>query len=672
MKRTKSRNGKTEEPDPEINPLNRRPFSAHYHALQAKILQLPVLKHRDEVVQALENNRVVVLEGATGSGKTTQIPKFCLSEAISGGKRVCCTQPRRVAAISVARRVAEELDVELGAEVGYSVRFDDCRCDDTRLVYMTDGMLLREMMADASVSQYGVILLDEAHERTVATDILFGVLKGLLETRADLRLVVMSATLEASKFREYFDNAPHLSVEGRTYPVEIEWSPRPEQDYFEAAFQTLLKIDRMDEGDVLVFMTGEDEIEEMCERVNSRKTKSHMIALPLYAALPQAEQQRVFDKVDGRKVIVATNIAETSITIDGIVYVIDTGYVKQKVYLPSTRVETLQVTPISKASAQQRSGRAGRTRPGKCFRLYTKQGYEESLPNQTIPEMLRSNLSTVVLHMMRIGIRDIPHFDYIDPPTPQVLIRALEQLNYLGAVDTACNLTALGEKIAEIPVEPQLACALVAATGFGVFFDVCKIVALLSVPAVFLRPKGREEQADTKRLAFEDHESDHITLMNAFDEFINNGEDIRWCRENFLQARSLNHAKAINDQLISVCGRLGLLDNLQEVEETRARKEGIKKALCRGFFMQSAHGVKGGYEIVRENQVVLLHPSSGVGKRDWVIYNEYVMTKRQYVRTVTAVRVEWILEAGGRYFDHLAKFKPSETTRALQRAKRAN
>lgn len=344
----------------------------------------------------------------TGSGKTTQIPQWCVDYARSiGVKGVSCTQPRRVAAMSVAQRVSEEMDVVLGQQVGYSIRFEDCSSPVTVLKYMTDGMLLREAMSDPTLDGYQVILLDEAHERTLATDILMGVLKEVIRQRNDLKLVVMSATLDAGKFQQYFDNAPLMTVPGRTHPVEIFYTPEPERDYLEAAIRTVIQIHMCEEveGDILMFLTGQEEIEEACKRIkreidNLGPEMGELKCIPLYSTLPPNLQQRIFEPPPpnkangaiGRKVVVSTNIAETSLTIDGVVFVIDPGFAKQKVYNPRIRVESLLVSPISKASAQQRAGRAGRTRPGKCFRLYTEKAYKNEMQPNTYPEILRSNL----------------------------------------------------------------------------------------------------------------------------------------------------------------------------------------------------------------------------------------------------------------------------------------
>lgn len=384
---------------------------------------LPVWQAKGDVIAMLEAHQTVILVGETGSGKTTQIAQF-IAEAgyCDGGKRVVCTQPRRVAAMSVARRVSEEMDVNLGEEVGYSIRFEDCCGPKTKVKFATDGMLLREAMTDPTLNQYSVVILDEAHERTLATDILFGLLKEIMVKRPDLKIVVMSATLEAEKFQDYFLDAPLIKVPGRLHPVEIFYTQEPERDYLEAAIRTVVQIHTFEpEGDVLLFLTGEEEIEDACKKISSEihqlgdkvgPVKVH----PLYSSLPPQQQQRIFDpapkqtKPDGppgRKIIISTNIAETSLTIDGIVYVIDPGFSKQKVYNPRQRVESLLVSPISRASAHQRAGRAGRTKPGKCFRLYTSESFNKDLQEQTYPEILRSNLGSVVLQLKKLGIDDL-------------------------------------------------------------------------------------------------------------------------------------------------------------------------------------------------------------------------------------------------------------------------
>ncbi|CAH2101000.1 unnamed protein product [Euphydryas editha] len=522
---------------PGINPYSGVPHSVRYHELLRRRLGLPVWEYKNDFMRLLNTHQCVVLVGETGSGKTTQIPQWCVEfAAVTGMKSqgVACTQPRRVAAMSVAQRVAEEMDVPLGQQVGYSIRFEDCSGPQTVLKYMTDGMLLREAMSDPMLEQYRVILLDEAHERTLATDILMGVLKEVIKQRTDLKLVIMSATLDAGKFQQYFDNAPLMNVPGRTHPVEIFYTPQPERDYLEAAIRTVIQIHICEEiaGDILLFLTGQEEIEDACKRIkreidNLGPDVGELKCIPLYSTLPPNLQQRIFEPAPpnrangaiGRKVVVSTNIAETSLTIDGVVFVIDTGFSKQKVYNPRIRVESLLVSPISKASAQQRAGRAGRTRPGKCFRLYTEKAYKNEMQDNTYPEILRSNLGSVVLQLKKLGIDDLVHFDFMDPPAPETLMRALELLNYLAALDDDGNLTDLGAVMAEFPLDPQLAKMLIASCNHNCSNEILSITAMLSVPQCFVRPNEARKAADEAKMRFAHIDGDHLTLLNVYHAF---------------------------------------------------------------------------------------------------------------------------------------------------------
>jgi pre-mRNA-splicing factor ATP-dependent RNA helicase DHX15/PRP43 len=475
---------------------------------------------------------------------------------------VACTQPRRVATVSVAQRVAREMDVNLGEEVGYSIRFEHMASPKTILKYLTDGMLLWEAMSDHDLSRYSTIILDEVHERTLATDVLMVMLKELVQRRSDLKIIIMSATLNAQKFQDYFNNAPLLAVPGRTHSVEVFYTPEPEQDYVEAAIRTVLQIHATEpEGDVLVFLTGEEEIEDAVRKISLEVDEmvrevdaGPMKVYPLYGSLPPHMQQRIFEPAPpprmrggrpGRKCIVSTNIAETSLTIDGIVYVVDPGFSKQKVYTPRIRVESLLVSPISKASAQQRAGRAGRTRPGKCFRLYTEDAYKKELIDQTYPEILRSNLSSTVLKLKKLGIRDLVHLDLIDPFAPETLMRALLDLNNLACLDDDANLTTLGRLASEFPLDPALAVMLIRSPEFYCSNEILSIVSLLSAPRIFVRPYSQRKKADEmKNLSFAHPDGDYLTLLSVYHAFKGpeaRADPERWCHDHFLSLWSLQY-----------------------------------------------------------------------------------------------------------------------------------
>ncbi|KAL4890182.1 P-loop containing nucleoside triphosphate hydrolase protein [Aspergillus ambiguus] len=579
---------------------------------------------------------------------------------------VACTQPRRVAAMSVAQRVAAEMDVKLGEEVGYSIRFEDMTSPKTVLKYMTDGMLLREAMNDHNLNRYSTIILDEAHERTMATDVLMGLLKEVVLRRPDLKIIIMSATLDAQKFQRYFNDAPLLAVPGRTHPVEIFYTPEPEQDYVEAAIRTVLQIHATEgDGDILLFLTGEEEIEDASRKISLEADEmvrevdaGPLKVYPLYGSLPPHMQQRIFEPAPGprrpggrpgRKVIVSTNIAETSLTIDGIVYVVDPGFSKQKIYNPRIRVESLLVSPISKASAQQRAGRAGRTRPGKCFRLYTEGAFKKELIDQTYPEILRSNLSSTVLELKKLGIDDLVHFDLMDPPAPETLMRALEELNYLACLDDDGNLTQLGRLASEFPLDPALAVMLISSPEFYCSNEILSITALLSVPNVFVRPASQRKRADEMKNLFAHPDGDHLSLLNVYHAFKSadaQENPKQWCHDHFLSLRSLQSADNVRMQLLRIMEREEL-EMISTPFEDKKYYENIRRALCAGFFMQVAKKESQGksmYTTIKDNQNVLLHPSTVLGwDAEWVLYNEFVLTTKNYIRTVTAVKPEWLI-----------------------------
>ncbi|CAF0884008.1 unnamed protein product [Adineta steineri] len=675
--------------NPTINKFTNQNYSHQYFELFKKRRQLPVWEYKEAFMATLDKNQVTVLVGETGSGKTTQIPQWCVDFAlaipVTGGQKrrgVACTQPRRVAAMSVAQRVANEMDVVLGQEVGYSIRFEDCSSQKTLLKYMTDGMLLREAMSDPLLENYSCVLLDEAHERTLATDILMGLLKEVAKQRSDLKIIVMSATLDAGKFQDYFDKAPLLTIPGRTFPVEIFYTPEPERDYLEAAIRTTVQIHMSEEqeGDILLFLTGQEEIEDACKRLQREveglgPEAGELKCIPLYSTLPPNLQQRIFDAAPpnkpngaiGRKVVISTNIAETSLTIDGVVFVIDPGFSKQKVYNPRIRVESLLVTPISKASAQQRAGRAGRTRPGKCFRLYTEKAYKSEMHENTYPEILRSNLGSVVLQLKKLGIDDLVHFDFMDPPAPETLMRALELLNYVAAIDDEGDLTELGSMMAEFPLDPQLAKMVIASCDYSCSNEILSLTAMLSVPQCFVRPNDVRKQADEAKARFAHIDGDHLTMLNVYHAFKQNHEDNHWCYENFTNYRSLKSADNVRTQLGRIMDRFNLKRTSTEFTSPDYYIN-IRKALVSGFFMQVAHLEKTGhYLTIKDNQIVQLHPSTVLDhKPEWVLYNEFVLTTKNYIRTVTDIKPEWLLSIAPQYYE-LPSLPDGEARRQLQR-----
>jgi pre-mRNA-splicing factor ATP-dependent RNA helicase DHX16 len=632
------------------------PLTPH-EQLQAVRRSLPVYPYRDELLAAVEKYQVLVIVGETGSGKTTQIPQY-LHEGgwTKDGKKVGCTQPRRVAAMSVAARVAQEMGVRLGHEVGYSIRFEDCTSEKTILKYMTDGMLLREFLSEPDLRSYSALIIDEAHERTLHTDILFGLVKDIARFRPDLKLLISSATLDAQKFSDYFDGAPIFRIPGRRYPVDILYTKAPEADYIEAAVVTVLQIHATQPlGDILVFLTGQEEVETAAEMLALRtrglgNKLGELIVCRIYAALPSDLQAKIFEPTPpgARKVVLATNIAETSLTIDGITYVIDTGFCKQNTYNPRTGMESLIVTPVSQASANQRAGRAGRTAPGKCFRLYTKWAFNNELDENTIPEIQRTNLGNVVLLLKSLGINDLIHFDFMDPPPAETLIRALEQLYALGALNDRGELTKLGRRMAEFPLDPMLSKMILQAERYHCSEEILSICAMLSVNnSVFYRPKDKAVHADHCRVAFNRPGGDHLTLLNVYNQWAETNYSTQWCFENFIQHRSMKRARDVRDQLVS------LMDRVEVPLEHSDDIDAIRKCITSGFFYHTAQLQKGGnYRTVKHNQTVQIHPSSALHQQlpRWVVYHELVFTTKEYMRGVIDIKPEWLVEIAPHYY----------------------
>ncbi|KAL3455082.1 P-loop containing nucleoside triphosphate hydrolase protein [Aspergillus heterothallicus] len=637
---------------------------------------LPVYKFRDQLLEAVEGNQLLIVVGDTGSGKTTQVTQYLAEAGYANRGIIGCTQPRRVAAMSVAKRVAEEVGCKLGAEVGYTIRFEDCTSPETKIKYMTDGMLQREVLLDPDLKKYSVIMLDEAHERTIATDVLFGLLKKTLKRRPDLRLIVTSATLDADKFSEYFYGCPIFSIPGRTYPVEIMYSKEPESDYLDAALITVMQIHLTEPpGDMLLFLTGQEEIDTACEILYERMkalgpSVPELIILPVYSALPSEMQSKIFDPAPpgGRKVVIATNIAETSITIDNIYYVIDPGFVKQNAYDPKLGMDSLVVTPISQAQAKQRAGRAGRTGPGKCFRLYTEAAYQSEMLPTTIPEIQRQNLSHTILMLKAMGINDLLHFDFMDPPPTNTMLTALEELYALSALDDEGLLTRLGRKMADFPMEPALAKVLIASVDLGCSEEMLSIVAMLSIQSVFYRPKEKQQQADQKKAKFHDPHGDHLTLLNVYNAWKKSNFNNAWCFENFIQARQIRRAQDVRQQLLGIMQRYH-----HKIVSCGRNSTKVRQALCTGFFRNAARkDPQEGYKTLVEGTPVYMHPSSALfGKpAEHVIYHTLVLTTKEYMHCTTAIEPKWLVEAAPTFFkvaptDRLSKRKKAERIQPL-------
>jgi len=636
-------------------------LTAHEKLLEGR-KKLPVFPYREEFLSAVKDHQVLILVGETGSGKTTQIPQYLHEIGYSELGKIGCTQPRRVAAMSVATRVATEMNVKVGHEVGYSIRFENCTSKKTVIQYMTDGMLLREFLTEPDLGSYSCLIIDEAHERTLHTDILFGLIKDIVRFRNDLKLIISSATLDAEKFSKYFDDASIFMIPGRMFPVDIYYTKNPEADYVDASVVTVLQIHISQplDGDVLVFLTGQEEIETAAEILTQRAQAlgsriPELIVCPIFANLPSEQQAKIFEKTPkgARKVVLATNIAETSLTIDGICYVIDTGFNKQNSYDARSGMESLTVTPISRAASNQRAGRAGRTQPGKCFRLFTSFSFNNELDANTIPEIMRTNMCNVVLMLKSLGINDLINFDFMDAPPADTLIRALEQLYALGALNDCGELTKLGRRMAEFPLDPMLSKSVIAAEKYKCVKEVLSTVSMLSIgSSVFYRPKEKAIHADTARMNFaRGGGGDHIALQRCYTEWAETDYSVQWCFENFVQVRNMRKARDIRDQLEGLCERVEIDQELSSPDD----QEAVLKAIASGFFYNTAKlGKSGDYITVKQRRTVYIHPSSVLAKEEelpgWLVYFELAFTTKEFMRQVAPIQPGWLVEIAPHFY----------------------
>lgn len=717
--------------------------------------KLPVYQYRSELIELIKSHEVVLVVAETGSGKSTQIPAFLheagfLRREKQFSTTIAVTQPRRVAAMTVAKRVAQEVGCHPGTVVGHRVRFDDLTCADTKIVYLTDGLLLREATSDPLLSKYGVVFLDEAHERSLQTDVLFGVVKRAMDARRNavnsknvladkqqvaeeskddlikrrmkvraqqmrlppLRVVVMSATLDIETFQTFFPKATKIQIPGRQFPVQILYTKEAQDDYLDAALLTVLQIhEEGEDGDVLVFLPGQEEIEDLATLLKQHLRKdsvelnqdlvqsiegigtnlnsmtslvNDVLVCVLYAAMPPAAQMLAFaPKPQGcrRKIVLSTNIAETSVTLDGIRYVVDCGKHKLRDFSSTTGMETLTVSDISQAQAAQRTGRAGRVSEGFCFRLFTEDAFDALDANIT-PEILRVNLAQVVLQLKGMGVHDPRTFDFLTPPALESLLAAFELLFSLAALDKDMNLTDYGKKLARLPLDPTFGHLLLQSAKYGCTSEMLTAVAMMSTENIFYRQGDFSGKAAAAHRRFASYEGDIPTLLNVFQAWrqeavpaskqnkrqegkLSHGD---WCTRNFISGRALIRALDVRSQLKDICGRSTDRNGLgMDVNQScGSEREQFFKAICAGLFLQVASRVqatvegksrgnsgviqssRGRYKTKIGGRMVSFHPTSTMFGRNpapkSVVYTEMLTTKKTYIRGVTQIREEWLQE----------------------------
>ena len=644
-------------------------------------IPLPIDQYRDQIIEQIRINPTTIVIGETGSGKTTEIPGFLLDEFPD--KKIVITEPRRIATRSVAEYVANKRETQIGGEeIGYRMRFEDISSEATMANFLTDGILLQEIKSDPLLLKYDIIMIDEAHERSLNIDFLLGLLKKAQRERREkgekeLKIIVTSATLEKEKFARYFDNSGAIEVPGRTFDVAVknkevqERDNRGNPDYtWAAAFAVKEIIESREAGDILIFMPRQQEILNTVENIKDLKLPTNLEILPLYGVLPPEEQQKVFQNFPGkRKIIVATNIAETSITIDGVKFVIDSGLINEKDFDPDTGIESQEVRKHAKSGCTQRKGRAGRTAPGTCYRLYSEEDYENREAFQR-PEIARSNLDHVVLTMKKIGIDDVTNFDFIDPPEKEAVEQAIETLKTLNALDEEGNITEIGNQMSELPLKPELARMLIEAEKHGCTESICTIVAMIGEKSVFVRPKDFEVEADMAHEKFKIPDSDFMTLLNVWEKWRENGFDYKWTKDNFLNFRQLSEAREVRYQLMRKLGSLGVpvVDNPRSDDP----RESIEKAVCAGMIKNlMTSNFSRGYSKLSDSSTgdsygdkIYPHPSSALfhNSPKYMIGANVVKTSKSFARLCQRVEEGWIPElaphllvsegtVGGIYYD---------------------
>ncbi|KAK7418465.1 hypothetical protein QQX98_003957 [Neonectria punicea] len=643
------------------NPLtgNSWPYG-HDNILQGR-RRLPVYGRYQEILDKYHQSQVMILSSETGSGKSTQVPQLLVYGEYASGLQIACTQPRRLAATELASRVADEMGVVLGEEVGYKIRGDKMvnqKQKKTRLVYLTEGVLLQQLGTDKNLSAYACVIIDEAHERTVDLDLLLALLKKVVSRRKDFKVVIMSATMDAKLFQDYFDSCPLVHITGRNFDVEVLHTAPGEtgSSFVVRAASVVVNVHEKDKpGNILVFLPGEDEIEKVCTLV--RKYTRDLDVFPLYSTLPGSDQRLALTSSGpNRKCIVSTNIAETSLTIDNVVYVVDTGLSRQLIYNPRLRLNMLEIRPISQASAKQRMGRAGRTRDGVCYRLYSKEDYDR-MASSTELAIRCVSVDSVILRLITMGYRKVVDFDWIDAPHPESIARAAQDLRDWEFLKDDAATTLLGRLAARCPLDPIWYRAIETGAKLGCSMDIVDIALLCSSPApIFMRPAQYRQVADLAKTAFAHPLSDHLTLANAFNAYMHvcrihqqeNGPNFDlgdWCSEHGLNMRALEEVRK---------ARLGLTPFLRDVAKiapTRASitdMTSVRKALAIAFCTHAAlHHTGDVYRTVHENTPALLSPGSSLVNAcyEWVIYTTFHTSGgKQYLQISTAINADWLVE----------------------------
>ena len=613
---------------------------------------LPILAEADAIITAIRDNPVLVIAGETGSGKTTQLPQLCLAAGRGEAGLIGCTQPRRIAARSVASRVASELSCELGTAVGYQVRFTERVSPNSAIKFMTDGILLAEIQRDRWLSAYDTLIIDEAHERSLNIDFLLGYLKGLLKKRRDLRLIVTSATIDTARFAAHFGDAPVIEVEGRTYPVETRYRPALDSEAGERSVPARIvsameEIDSEDgRGDVLVFLPGEREIRDVHQALSKRGFR-HTEVLPLYARLSARDQDRVFRPHAGRRIVLSTNVAETSLTVPGIRYVIDPGQARVKRYSARRKLDSLQIEAISQASANQRAGRCGRVGPGICFRLFAEDDFE-ARPEFTDPEILRASLGGVILRMLDLGLGDIDDFPFVERPTDRAIADGWQQLTELGAVDAQRKLTAIGRQMAKLPIDVKLSRMLIAAKDGGCLEELLVITAFLSIQDPRERPAEARQAADEAHAHYADPQSDFAAILALWRDYREQHEALSqaklrgWCARRFLGFLRMREWRELHRQLKLIVDGFGWARN-----EKPANHEALHLAILSGLPTQIGRREDGREYIGPRQRRFTLFPASPLAKKPprWVLSAELLETRQLYGLTNARIEPEWVIAA---------------------------